>query len=94
MGKVKNQNRSELEFLRGENRKLRSELRRLQKLNKNLDRKSHFYENIVEDSAEDIEIAHETCGECGKGNLIITELPHIDILVCSTCEHRTIIKKK
>jgi DNA-directed RNA polymerase subunit RPC12/RpoP len=67
----------------------------LRQENRSLSRKSHFYENIiVDDVAEEIEVAPDTCSDCGKGNLIKVDLAFMDIITCDVCDHREVIKTK
>lgn len=87
MGKVKQREKSEVEHLRGQIRKLESENRQLRKRIRVLDKKAHFYEDITADVAEDI-IIKNNCPSCSKGNLIILDLKHVVFEQCDSCEYR------
>ncbi|PCI45903.1 MAG: hypothetical protein COB41_00505 [Proteobacteria bacterium] len=53
-----------------------------------LEKKSHFFEGIVEGLVEDIEIADETCPECNKGVLQVLDLHHVVIVTCDQCDYK------
>lgn len=85
MGKTKNKESSEVEYLRGENRRLKRKL-------KQLERQKHFYEHVVDEFAEEIEVK-ELCPECTKSELLSIELPHMILVQCQLCEYRRKDKK-
>jgi len=87
MGKIKNKERSETEYFKGQIRKLESENRQLKKRLKVLEKRSHFYEDIADTAAEEITIKHN-CPACRKGNLIILDLKYVCFETCDMCEHR------
>lgn len=93
MGKVRNKNRSEVEFLRGENKKLRAENIRLRRENKHHERRTHFYEDVIEDVAEDLTVT-EGCKACGKGQILIIDLGTREIHTCDICQDKKVIKKQ
>ena len=88
MAKTKNKSHSEVEHLRGENKKLKSENRQLKRRLSQLVKEAHFYENIVEEETEDIKIKRNTCKLCGKGILEELDLTHIVVVRCDTCDFR------
>lgn len=90
MSKSRNQNRSELEYVRGQLKAVQRENRQLRKRLKALDKKAHFFESEVVDSAEDINI--DLCSHCGKGVLQVLDLAHITLVTCNICEHRERIR--
>ena len=92
MSKTKNKERSEIELLRGRIRKLESLCRQLRKRNKQLEKKTHFHENIIGDFADTITPKGETCPECGKGQITTVDLKFLLIKSCSLCEYRKKIK--
>jgi hypothetical protein len=81
VGKTKSKSRSELEYLRAENRRLKKE-------NRHLKRQNHLNEEIVEDLIEDVEV--ESCEECGKGVVEKLDLGKVEISTCRTCGHREV----
>lgn len=85
MGKTRNKNRSEVEFLRGELKKLRAENIRLRRDNKHHERRTHFYENVINDVVEEIK-PHTGCEACGKGTLIEMDFKYVKYLICDLCE--------
>jgi len=87
VAKSKNSEGSELEYYRGRVRKLEKENRRLKRRVTALDKKAHFYEDIVDDVAEDIEIK-DRCPSCKKGNKIILDLKYIRFETCDSCDYR------
>jgi len=88
MSKTARKTRSETEHLRGEIKKLKSELRRVKRQNKDLDRKSHYYETIADIAIEDVEIK-ESCTHCGKGTISIIDFTHVKYEICDICETKT-----
>jgi len=87
MSKTKNREGSELEHLRGENRRLESQNRQLKKRVRALDKRSHFYEDLVEEQIEDI-IPKANCPTCKKGNITILDLKYVRFEHCDNCEYR------
>ena len=85
MGKTRGKSRSELEELRGEIRKLRSENRKLKREVKDFSKRAHFYEEVVDEVAEDIE-KKRGCKECGKGYLQEIDLKYLVLTKCDTCD--------
>lgn len=79
--------------MRGEVKKLRAENIRLKRNNKHFERRNHFFENVIEDVAEEITVT-EGCESCGKGQLIELDLGRLLIKKCDVCECKTVIKKK
>ena len=89
MSKTKNKNRSELEFLNGKIRELESENRQLRKRLKQLDKKAHLYEGLIDAVAEEIKPEVDKCNKCKEGILQHVDLKHAKFLVCGTCKNRT-----
>jgi hypothetical protein len=85
MGKTRNKNRSEVEFLRGELKKLRAENIRLRRDNKHHERRTHFYEEVIDHVADEIK-ATICCEACGKGTLIEMDFKYVKYLICDLCE--------
>lgn len=85
MGKVRNKNRSEVEFLRGELKKLKAENIRLRRDNKHHERRTHFYEEVIDNVADEIK-ASACCQTCGKGTLIEMDFKFVKYLICDLCE--------
>lgn len=88
MAKTRRKEHSEVEYLRGQIKKLESENRQLKKRVKQLDRKSHFYENLVDENVEDIEFKAEKCPQCKQGILFLLDLKHVRFHTCTECEYR------
>lgn len=83
MAKSKNKSRSEAEYLRGEIRKLKRQLRECQKI-KNIE--------LFEDApVEDLSVS--ACQNCGKGIVTELDLGFIIIRKCETCGDRKTEKK-
>lgn len=71
--------RSELEYLRSENRRLKKQL-------KQLERQKHFYENVIQEAVELEEtFSEEPCSSCGKGQLIFHDFHHVKLKKCNVC---------
>ena len=92
MAKTKSKSRTEVEVLRGENRKLRSENKKLLREIKDLSKRSHFYEEVIDDVATDIELK-SSCENCGKGDLVSMDLGLIKLIRCNLCDFEKKIKK-
>lgn len=92
MSKTKQKNKSEVEVLRGENRRLKSENRNLRKRVKELEKKSHFYEEIVDEVVEDVKFRN-TCRNCGKGEVLSYDMGLIRLNKCNLCDYEKKIKK-
>lgn len=94
MSKTRNKEGSEVEYWRGRVRKLEATNRRLRKRNKQLERKAHFHEDVIDDIAGDIAPTGEICQECGKGQLTTIDLKFLLIESCDVCEYKRKIKPK
>jgi formylmethanofuran dehydrogenase subunit E len=71
--------RSELEYLRSENRRLKKQL-------KQLERQKHFYEGVITEAIELEEtLQNEPCSSCGKGELIYHDFHHVKLKRCNVC---------
>lgn len=93
MSKTRQKNHSETEHLRGLVKKLKSENRQLRKRLKELDRRSHFYQDIIDEVAEEVEVKN-VCPSCKKG--IVEELNFVHIIVekCNQCDYQKNRKPK
>ncbi len=81
MGKSKNKNHSEVEFLRGQVRKLASELKYYKK-------RAHIVESTIDDAIEENELYNinaKQCPRCGKGNLIELDFYFATLSRCDHC---------
>jgi len=94
MSKTRQRTHSEIEHLRGEIKKLKSQVRYWKRKAKNLEKKEHFFDNLVEEVYEAPEERGEDCNNCGKGTLNILDLRFVKYLVCDLCEYKEKIKKK
>lgn len=90
MPKTPQRSKSELEHLRGENKRLKSINRQLQKRNKELERKEHNYQTIVDAALDttDGDIEYEICDQCGKGEKYLVDLKYVKYSVCNVCGHK------
>ena len=87
MSKTKNKTHSETDHLRGQIKKLKSENRALSRRNRELEKKSHFYEDVVEESVEETEFK-ELCPACKKGQIIEYNFIHVIVKKCSECDYK------
>lgn len=87
MSKTRRKNRSEAEHFRGEIKKLESENRQLKKRLKALDKREHFYDDLIEAVAGDIKTT-EKCKKCKVGDLAFQDFKHIQFIVCNNCKDR------
>lgn len=87
LGKSRKSGSSEVEILRGENRRLRKAL-------KHYERREHWLENVINVIAEDLPIENKiTCSECGKGELQETDLGRYINERCNVCSYKKLVKK-
>ncbi len=87
--KVKQKNKSEIEHLRGEVKRLTSLNKQLRKRNKELERKSYHYESIVDEIVEDVKVVNkEECERCGNPGIRFLDLKYVEDKVCDECEYR------
>lgn len=92
MSKTKNKTHSETNHLKGRIRSQSRLIRQLKKRLKELERKSHFYEEVVDEFVEDVEV-QDRCLECGKGNMIAYDFVHMILKTCDVCGHKERSKK-
>lgn len=75
-------------------RELKSTNRALLKRLKKVDRN---YEEAVEEDPEleerYVELSDPTCKDCGRGNIVVIELPSGMLRMCDVCKKRTKVKK-
>lgn len=93
MGKTRRKNHSEVEHLRGENKKLKSQIRRLERHNKELQRKSHFFEDVMSETTKEIK-SIDYCKECGKGELELIDFGFVEYVKCQICDFREKVNGK
>jgi len=84
MSKTAKKEKSELEHLRGQIRTLKSQLRQERKVNKELTKKSHFFEEVVDEIEESV-ILKDACSVCGKGVVEEIDLKFIIVKKCQHC---------
>jgi formamidopyrimidine-DNA glycosylase len=92
MARRKKDNEDEIEILEQEIRALKSENRHLKKelkkSNKNY-KPDHDQSDLIE---EDYSSKKQKCEECGKGEIIITDLGVRKLIHCTVCKNRKTIK--
>lgn len=88
MGRSRNRGRSELEFLRGQIRQLKKEL-------KFYKQREHFFETPTEEIEEEVEnVEAEQCPSCKKGIISIFDFRFATLAKCSNCSYEKREKKK
>lgn len=76
---AKQKERSELEYLRAENRRLKKRLRQLEK-------QRHFYEGVITEAIElEEKFEDEPCSSCGKGILLYYDFNFVKLKRCNVC---------
>lgn len=84
MGKTRNRSKSEVEYLRGENRRLKAEL-------KYYKRRSHIENSIIDDVIDEAPLENvkplDACPECGKGILVEYDFKFATLKKCTDCGH-------
>ena len=87
MGRTKSRNRSEIEYLQGEIRSLKKEIKRLRK-------REHMYDDLIleiQDSNPEIESKKKddnSCPECSDGHLKFITILDKTYIRCDTCEYK------
>lgn len=92
MARRKKEAEDDVEKLEIELRKLKSENRHLQKQLKKSNKKykpEHDREKLIE---EDHSPKKTICQECGKGEIVTTELGPRKLVRCTVCEYRKTLK--
>lgn len=84
---AKKRERSELEYLRGENRELRKRLRHYEKRLKYFEKRSHFHDENETTESEEIDTII-SCPYCGKGSMELKDFGFIQLFVCNLCKFR------
>jgi hypothetical protein len=86
MGKNRRKNSKEVEYLKGEIRRLRRQI-------KDLSKQKGISETSQAEEYEPIQLVE--CTECGKGiiNLILS-MDRMDIFECNVCDFRKTVKKE
>lgn len=93
MSKTQQKNKSEIEHLRGENKRLKSENRQLRKQVNSSRKKAHFYEVIAEQAIEEVDVS-SNCENCGKGVKMFLDLVHVQLEICDLCGHKETLNGK
>jgi hypothetical protein len=93
MGKARQREGSETEFLKGIIRKLKSENRYLKRCLSQLEKRKHFYEHNEVDDEEPEEVLKK-CDTCGKGSLISIDFGVRTITRCSICTFKKVTKNE
>jgi len=87
----KQKEKSEVEFLRGENRMMKSQIRSLQREVKKLQKDTKEIETLEEIAREAVEFTEDApilCSACGTGHLNTTSLGVKQLTVCNNCKFR------
>jgi ribosomal protein L44E len=87
MSKTKQKTHSKTEHLEGQIKTLKSQNRQLRRRLKELEKQSHFYENIVDEVVDDVNVKN-ICKSCKKGTLQEIDLKHVIITACDTCDYK------
>jgi ribosomal protein L44E len=93
MAKTKNKEAKELEYFKGQIRKLESENRQLKRRLRSLDKRSHFYDGLIDAVAEDIKPETDLvlkCDKCKVGTIKLVDVKYAKFYVCDNpeCQHR------
>lgn len=94
MSRTRRKTHSEREHLLGRIRELEKENRRLRKENKFLSKRTHMYENVIDDAADEIKTKKATCKQCRKGELQTFDFVHVIVTSCDACEYQRRTKPK
>lgn len=89
MSKTRNKSGSEVEHLRGEVRFYKSVVKSLKQRLRQYEKKDHFYDEIQYTPPQEPEpIPEGTCPDCGKGELIETDLKFLIVASCELCGYK------
>jgi len=88
--RIRQKNKSEIEFLKGEVKRLTAVNKRLRRENKDLRKRDHLNEALINGALEatDGDIDIDICDKCGKGNTTVLDLKHVKYLICDLCNRR------
>lgn len=78
---------TEVQSLKKENKRLKEEIRSIQRRNKQLERIEHIIE--IDDEVEDYITTKSICPACNKGNYEVTELVGRKFSCCDQCGFRS-----
>lgn len=90
MSKSRNKSRSEVEFLRGENRRLKAEL-------KYYKRREHLVEPSIDNLIDDQEVESvdaKRCQHCRSGILVIYDFIYATLKRCTDCGYEERQRKR
>lgn len=97
----KQKEKSELEYLRSENRKLKSMNKNLKKQLSRTNKRSDLYHDLEDKIAEDLIqeelnekelIKNDQCPSCFKGTLETLKLGAKKLALCDSCTYRKLVK--
>lgn len=95
MSKSRQKSGSELEYLRGENRKLKSLVRHLKKENRRLSKKEHIFDDHQITDNEYVPNTHlDECPNCKDGVLVLTDWVHVRMKICNNCTYKVKVNGK
>lgn len=83
MAKTASKHRSEIEFLKGEIRRLKKQLRKLLKTDNPEVLEKYGAEEDVEEYMDE-----NRCPACERGVLVTIDLVHIEVTSCSVCDYQ------
>lgn len=98
---TKSKDKSEVEFLRAENRMLKKQVKhmkkdlsRFNKRSQNLEQlEKEAMDHIIEDEMDEITEETNMCPKCHKGKTEIVDLKVRKMIICDKCDYRLVIKK-
>jgi hypothetical protein len=93
MAVVKKKEKTEVEHLRGENRRLKSVNRNLQKRLRQLEKKEHLFDDIEVKVEDDVIEEKKKCNKCKVGVITTVDLGRKIMYRCTKCQYR-ITKEK
>jgi len=94
---AKQREKSEVEHLRAENRKMKAELRNLKKQVNRTNKRAHQFEDLEERLAEQtleekssdyIVVDNTACPKCSKGKIETIDLGIRKLVRCDNCEYK------
>ncbi len=86
MGKLKQENRKEIEHFKGIIREQKAIIRSLQRRLRDLEKREHGTKK--EKYREQEESQDNICENCGKGELVVKDFRFVKYIVCLLCEFK------
>lgn len=83
-----------MEHIKGQLKQARSENRKLKREIAFYKKRAHFYEETIDEVAQEVYEEAEACPECKKGTIVEHDFTHIVIKSCTLCDYKKRVKPR